>query len=184
METPVTEGFYWARWIKAVPGTREGDELTPGLQPEVMYVFVNCLDKANPEYLMVEVPGVERAQSLDCFEWLSPRITLEVVSRIAELEAEVTRLRDENEHLRQPWQPMATAPRDGTEIQAIIPGHGQDNVIADSFYGWQFTRDQNPPDDWDDGICWEKNGDGKPSTKPIAWKHLPKNQIDEDKEVA
>lgn len=71
METPTTEGFYWARWIKAVPGTRDADEIIPGDQPEVMYVFENCIDRTNPEYLMVEVPGVERPQALDCFEWLS-----------------------------------------------------------------------------------------------------------------
>lgn len=27
------------------------------------------------------------------------------------------------------WQDMESAPRDGTHIQAEIPGHGSDNVI-------------------------------------------------------
>jgi hypothetical protein len=81
------------------------------------------------------------------------------------------------------WQPIETAPKDGTEIQAKIPGHGADNVIAwdDGLVdcdgadcgGWTFTREQEPPDDWTDGICWSVNGDGEPSTQPTHWKHLP-----------
>jgi len=80
------------------------------------------------------------------------------------------------------WQPMETAPLD-REIQARIPGHGSDNVIAwengflDS-HGrdcgcWVFTRDQEPPDSWTDGICWEVNEDGEPSVQPESWKELP-----------
>lgn len=80
-------------------------------------------------------------------------------------------------------QPMETAPRDGTEIQAEIPGHGADNVIAwhNGFLDsdekecgtWVFTRDQEPPDCWTDGVCWDKNEDGVPSVKPTRWKPLP-----------
>lgn len=80
------------------------------------------------------------------------------------------------------WQPIDTAPRDGTEIQAKIPGNGSDNVIAwlggliDSdekeCSGWTFTRDQEPPDDWTDGICWEVNEDGVASVQPTHWKPL------------
>lgn len=84
---------------------------------------------------------------------------------------------------RNPWQPMDLAPRDGTPIQAEIPGHGADNVIAfqDGYLdsagqdcgAWCFVTDREPPEDWTDGICWEINEDGKPSTKPVRWKHLP-----------
>ena len=81
------------------------------------------------------------------------------------------------------WRDFDSAPRDGTEIQARIPGHGSDNVIAwqaDAFMdsdeqycgGWAFTRDQEPPDSWTDGICWEVNGDGEKSVQPEAWKPL------------
>lgn len=107
-----------------------------------------------------------------------------VAAKLREAAKRLAEMRNDIEHLRQPWQPMSSAPRDGTEIQAIIPGHGQDNVIAYrggfEYFAWQFTRDQEPPDDWTDGVCWMENEDGKPSTQPIAWKHLPKDQINED----
>jgi len=81
------------------------------------------------------------------------------------------------------WKPIQTAPRDGTEIQVRIPGHGDDNVVAwlrDTVEGtngpcgcWMFTRDQEPPQDWSDGYCWAINEDGERSTWPTEWKMLP-----------
>lgn len=82
------------------------------------------------------------------------------------------------------WQAIETAPLDGTDIQARIPGHGDDNVIAwqvDAFIdsngnsvgGWAFTTDQEPPDCWTDGICWEVNEDENASVQPTQWKPLP-----------
>lgn len=81
------------------------------------------------------------------------------------------------------WQTMETAPRDGTTIQARIPGHGDDNLIAwvpDTLEGelgpcgsWAFVTDQEPPDDWTDGWCWGSNEDGNPSTQPTQWKATP-----------
>lgn len=81
------------------------------------------------------------------------------------------------------WQPISTAPRDGTAIQARIPGHGSDNVIAwigdlldknNQFCGgWSFASEQEPPDCWTDGICWASNEDGLPSVRPTEWKYLP-----------
>lgn len=83
------------------------------------------------------------------------------------------------------WQPMSSAPHDGTEIQARIPGHGSDNVIAwtdtlmnsdeEPCGGWQFTRDQEPPECWSAGICWESNEDEIQSVQPTEWKPLPPN---------
>jgi hypothetical protein len=81
------------------------------------------------------------------------------------------------------WQSMDTAPKSGVSIQAEIPGHGKDNVIAwmggleneggEECYAWQFATEQEPPDCWTDGVCWESNEDGKPSVKPTRWKPLP-----------
>ena len=82
------------------------------------------------------------------------------------------------------WQSIETAPRDGTPIQADIPGNGKDNIIAwmDGFlnaadqncYGWVFVEDQEPPACWTDGVCWESNEDGVKSVEPVAWKPLPR----------
>jgi hypothetical protein len=81
------------------------------------------------------------------------------------------------------WYPIHTAPKDGTHIQAKIPGHGEDNIIAwmdglidsngNDCGGWFFAEEQEPPDCWTDGVCWEVNEDGKPSAKPTHWKELP-----------
>lgn len=81
------------------------------------------------------------------------------------------------------WQPIESAPLDGTEIQARIPGNGEDNVIAwqadalenehGSCGAWAFTRDQEPPDCWTDGYCWAVNEDLEPSVQPTHWKSLP-----------
>lgn len=82
------------------------------------------------------------------------------------------------------WQPISTAPRDGTAIQARIPGHGSDNVIAwypglmdedgNDCCAWTFVlEEREPPDCWTDGWCWESNEDGVPSVRPTEWKPLP-----------
>lgn len=91
------------------------------------------------------------------------------------------------------WQGMDSAPRDGTDIQAEIPGNGKDNVIAwqsevffsgpnDYASAWAFTTDQEPPECWTDGVCWEVNEDGVPSVQPTRWKHLPPLAVSDDKE--
>ena len=82
------------------------------------------------------------------------------------------------------WKPIETAPRDGTSIQARIPGNGEDNVIAwqvDAFLdsdeqtvgGWAFTSEQEPPECWTDGVCWGVNEDGAASVQPTHWQPLP-----------
>ena len=81
------------------------------------------------------------------------------------------------------WQPIDTAPKDGAAIQVKIPGNGSDNIIAwlgglldaegNDCGGWQFVEDQQPPECWTNGICWEVNEDGVPSVKPTHWRSLP-----------
>jgi hypothetical protein len=81
------------------------------------------------------------------------------------------------------WMAFDTAPRDGSEIQARIPGHGDDNVIAwaadsvedenGSCGTWCFTRDQDPPECWSDGYWWAVNEDLNRSVLPTHWKPLP-----------
>lgn len=66
---PHREGHWWAYWIRPTPGTREGDEQTPALEWEVAHVVENCIDKDDPEHLMVMMPGVARWQALDHFVW-------------------------------------------------------------------------------------------------------------------
>jgi len=68
-QQPTAPGFYWAKWRIASEGTREADELTPSDDWEVVEVFENCINKQDPEYLMVFVPGVEKGQPLDGFVW-------------------------------------------------------------------------------------------------------------------
>ncbi len=85
------------------------------------------------------------------------------------------------------WQPMETAPRDGTAIQAEIPGNGSDNIIAwvggyvDSRERecscWQFVEDQEPPSCWTDGVCWEVDEDGVASVHPTRWKPLGERKL-------
>ena len=80
------------------------------------------------------------------------------------------------------WQPIETAPRDGTPIQARIPGHGSDNIIAwldglldsegNDCGGWAFVEDQEQPDCWTDGVCWKVNEDNQRSVHPTHWKSL------------
>jgi hypothetical protein len=81
------------------------------------------------------------------------------------------------------WQPIETAPLDGTAIQARIPGHGEDNIIAwvsDALYdedeqpcgSWSFVTEQEPPDCWTDGWCLASNEDDVRSAWPTHWKPL------------
>lgn len=83
---------------------------------------------------------------------------------------------------------ISTAPRDGSTIQARIPGHGDDNLIAwiadalddgrGSCGAWAFTSDQEPPPCWTDGWCWAVNEDGARSAWPTHWRPAPPHTLD------
>lgn len=66
--TPKAEGFYWGKWKIRAPGTADEDEPAPN-EWEVMHVVENCNDETDPEFLMVEVPGVKEWQPLENFYW-------------------------------------------------------------------------------------------------------------------
>lgn len=64
---PKTEGFYWAKWRIADDGTKEGDELTPSNEWEVVQL-VNGGSIDEPHFY-ASVPGVEKVQSIENFIW-------------------------------------------------------------------------------------------------------------------
>jgi hypothetical protein len=49
--------------------TREGAELTPSSEWEVVYVFENGMSAQDTEYLRVLVTGVEQSESVENFRW-------------------------------------------------------------------------------------------------------------------
>lgn len=83
------------------------------------------------------------------------------------------------------WQSMESAPKDGTAIQAEIEGCGSDYVIyfetglvdnnGFECSGWSIATDQEPPECWTDGVCWEVNEDGVQSAQPTRWKPLERD---------
>ena len=76
------------------------------------------------------------------------------------------------------YNDIKNAPLNGTKIKAIIPYHGEhiisyqkiccDDNDNDS-YSW-VCHSENPPDCWDDGICWHSNSNGIQSVKPTYWR--------------
>ena len=78
------------------------------------------------------------------------------------------------------WQPMETAPRDRC-IAVLL----EDNVTTGFVWweeglidsngndcgGWSWV-DEEPPDSWTEGYCWEVNEDLKRSMQPVCWREL------------
>lgn len=49
----------------------------------------------------------------------------------------------------------------------------QEDVNEDTAcHAWCATTDDHPSD-WDDGVCWFVNGDGRRSSRPSAWREIP-----------
>lgn len=80
------------------------------------------------------------------------------------------------------WQKIDTAPRDGTEILAKIPGYGSGHIISwqlgfedrhERDCGcWVIADNLEPPPCWTDGVCWALNEDGEPSVQPTHWRPI------------
>lgn len=66
---PTREGFFWGRWHTPCPGTADAGEPCGGQEWEVHHVFENEMNPQSPNFLRVFVPGVEKSQPLDAFEW-------------------------------------------------------------------------------------------------------------------
>lgn len=66
--TPARPGFFWGQWHTKGRGTADMDD-KPGDEWEVMHVVENTLDRDDPEYLMVMVPGVSKWQPVENFNW-------------------------------------------------------------------------------------------------------------------
>jgi len=67
---PKEPGFHWAQWRIAEDGTDPDQaELLPSTEWTVVEVFMNTLDKNNPDHLMAWVVGVAKAQAIENFFW-------------------------------------------------------------------------------------------------------------------
>ena len=66
------EGFWWAKWIKADPGTADDGEAADGMRWEVVEVFANVSCPESSDDWRVAVTGVEQSQSVENFEWGAP----------------------------------------------------------------------------------------------------------------
>ena len=84
--------------------------------------------------------------------------------------------------LDSPWKPIASAPRNGDTVAALTKGGRLvkvywcvDFVETDSgpCSVWVAAGEGQHPDCWDDGVCWETNGDGEPSDPPVLWCPMP-----------
>lgn len=66
------EGYWWARWHTPDPATEDDGDGCFGDVWEPVQVFLNSIDPDSDESWRVFVPGVQRSQPLDAFEWGDP----------------------------------------------------------------------------------------------------------------
>ena len=76
------------------------------------------------------------------------------------------------------WQPIDTAPRDGTVIRVRTKGErvllaswqsGLVDELENECGGWFAEDEATQPSCWTDGVCWEQNADDEKSDQPIKW---------------
>jgi len=78
------------------------------------------------------------------------------------------------------WQPIATAPQDGTEIILKVGKRSfrakwyiiYDGCEDGDAWGWRAMEEANYPKSWCDGICWQINSNEEQSRLPTYWKPL------------
>jgi len=73
------------------------------------------------------------------------------------------------------WQPIETAPRDGTEVWLRagayeFRAYAQDLDVEEGYWAWVSAQEDDTPPSWTDGICWSRNEDDEPSTPPTHWR--------------
>ena len=67
------------------------------------------------------------------------------------------------------WQPIETAPKDGTYIIAYFPSHGRREAYAESAYFVDLELEDDPGR----GVwVWSQDGD-EPQVQPTHWMPLP-----------
>lgn len=67
---PTEPGFYWAKWFLPEDGTADEEHFVRTNCWEVVSV-VNSYGEDDEDF-RVEVPGVERTQSIENFKWAHP----------------------------------------------------------------------------------------------------------------
>ena len=77
------------------------------------------------------------------------------------------------------WQPIETAPRDGSIIVAQLSngmiGRIKWHALDDLACAWIWIGDPDAaPKCWSDWTCWGINADGVKSAQPTHWMPIPK----------
>lgn len=76
------------------------------------------------------------------------------------------------------WQPIETAPKDGTEVQLRTLGgfelrgswtNGLVGHDEEDAGGWCAAEGEEYPSCWTDGVCWAVNEDLMQSDAPTHW---------------
>ncbi len=83
------------------------------------------------------------------------------------------------------WQPIESAPKDGTvikvrcefgnhaiEFEAYWDAVGE-AVDGGTAHGWVAENQDEHPECWHDGVCWASNADENASWPPCSWMPLP-----------
>ncbi len=77
------------------------------------------------------------------------------------------------------WQPISTAPRDGTKIfiktyngygfEAYYDRLGAMDEKENTVGQWVAAKEDVCPSCWSEGACWSSNADESPSDQPEFW---------------